>query len=254
MEGKNFKAETWISVHYPFRKEWIVRQKGIFSRNYSGDIRSCSPDEAHVELSRDGLYEILPNALFFTGRELIGKDDTDFKWTEKILKQRFDRIKTVMLPFDSSYFNHTLALENTVNANIGDKTKTLLQTIVGNDFSNESDPYIKQMSPYTLQAATLRGDYRTLCRLMTLILGYKTDYRLKKGRVTFIVNRPDLSHEGFMAYYDELKPFFSFVEEWFIPFEMNFEYKIRDYKRSCRFAGPNKLLLDYNSTLPTHNF
>ncbi len=253
MESKDIKAETWLSVHYPFKKEWIVRQKGIFSRNYSGDFCSCSPESVSVELSRDGLYEILPNALFFTGRELQDKDDTDFKWTERVLRQRLDRIKTVMLPFDSEYFNSTLALEKEVNETVGAKIPTLLQVLVGDDFTNESDPYITKICPFTLQAARLRGNYRTLCRLMTFILGYKTDYRLKKGRVTFIVHRPDLSHEGFLSYYDELKPFFAFVKEWFVPFEMDFEYKIRDYKRSCRFAGPNKLLLDYNSTLSNHN-
>lgn len=249
MEAKNIKAETWLVAHYPSRKEWVARHKGIFSRNYSGDMRSCKPEDGDVDLSRDGLYEILPSALFFTGQELMEKDYNDFAWIERVLKQRLDRIKTVMLPFDSAYFNKTLALESSVNTTLAAKPQMLLETLIGTDFSDEKDPHIAMMAPYTVQAAQLRGNFRTLCNLITHVLGYKTDFQLKKSRVRFVVNRYDLSKAEFLAYYDELKPFFAFVEEWFVPFELRCEYKIRDYGRGCSFTGTNKLMLDYNSTL-----
>ena len=249
MESKNLKAETWLSVHYPSRKEWIARYKGIFSRNYSRDMRLCQPDENNVELSRDGLYEILPSALFFTGQELEAKKDDDFKWIDKVLRQRLDRIKTVFLPFDSVYFNHSLDLEKTINDTLYDKTRMLLRDIVGTDFSDNACPYVRAMAPFVLQAAKLRGDYRSLCGLMTCILGYKTEYQMKKNRVRFIVNRLDLDKTGFLAYFDELKPFFAFVEEWFVPFELRCEYKVRDYERGSCFSGSNKLLLDYNANM-----
>jgi len=249
MGNDGIKAETWLTVHYPFQKEWIVRQKGIFSRNYAEDLRSCHPDEPSVELSRDGMYEILPNALFFTGRELLGKDDSDFGWTERILKQRLDRIKTVMLPFDSSFFNHSLELEKTVNETLTDKTSIVLETFFGYDISKDSNPYIRKMAPLVAQAARLRGDYGTLCKAISCILGYKTNYKRLRNRVRFIVNRPDLERTAFLDYLQELEPFFRFVEEWFVPFELQCEFKVRDYQRDDRFEGSNKLLLDYNATL-----
>ena len=248
MENKEIKAETWIVAHFPFQKEWIVRQKGIFCRNYSGDLRSCDPDNQTIELSRNGLFEILPNALFYTGRELLGKDE-DFKWTEKVLKQRRDRIKTVILPFDSSYFNHSLALENKLNETLTDKTDIVLKEFFGDDFANERNPYIRRMAPMVTQAACIRGDYRFLCKVVSLVLGYKTEIRMIHDRVRFIVNRPDLSHADFLDYLNELEPFFRFVEDWFIPFELRCEFKVRDYTRDDRFEGTNKLLLDYNATL-----
>ena len=249
MDNGIIKAETWIAVNHPSVEEWLARYKGIFSRNYSGDFRSCDAETNTVELSRDGLYEILPNSLFFTGTELLNKDDEDFKWTERVLKQRMDRIKNVMLPFDSYYFNHSLALEKTLNGVIDDKTSLLLQTLTGIDFSKEANPYIRKMAPTILQAAKVRGNYRFLCQMMTCVLGYKTQYQLKPDRVRFIVNRPNLSHAAFLSYLEELKPFFLFVEEWFVPFEMQCEYKVRDYSRDNRFEGTNKLMLDYNATL-----
>lgn len=249
MGSNGIKAETWIAVHYPFQKEWIVRQKGIFSRNYADDLRTCDPEGPSVELSRDGMYEILPNAIFFTGREFMGKDDDDFEWTEKILKQRYDRIKTVMLPFDSSFFNHSLELEKTLNATLDDKTGIVLRSFFGDDFSNDPDPYIRKMAPMVTHAARLRGDYGTLCKAISCVLGFRTDYKMLRQRVRFIVNRPDLDRPAFLHYLQELEPFFRFVEEWFVPFELQCEFKVRDYQRDDRFEGTNKLLLDYNATL-----
>lgn len=249
MENGIIKAETWITVNHPSTEEWIAWYKGIFSRNYSGDFRSCDPENNTIELSRDGLYEILPNMLFFTGNELLGKDEADFKWTERVLKQRKERIKNVMMPFDSCYFNDSLFLEKTLNDVVSNKTLIVLQTLTGIDFSKEENPYIRRMAPALLQAAKVRGDYRFLCRMMTCVLGYKTDYRLYSDRVRFVVNRPDLGRYDFLSYLEELKPFFQFVEEWFVPFELQCEFKVRDYTRDDRFEGQNKLMLDYNATL-----
>lgn len=249
MDNSMIKAETWVAVNHPSVEEWLAWYKGIFSRNYSGDLRSCDLEKNTVELSRDGLYEVLPQTMFFTGNELLGKDDNDFKWTEHVLKQRLERIKNVMLPIDSLYFNQSLALENTVNSNLDNRTDILLKTLTGNDFSQENNPYIKKMAPVILQAAKVRGDYRFLCRMMTCILGYKTDYKLKTNRVRFIVNRPNLSQTDLYSFIEELKPFFSFIEEWFVPFELQCEFKVRDYDRDDHMEGPNKLMLDYNATL-----
>ena len=249
MERNGIKAETWIAAHHPSREEWIARQKGIFSRNYSEDLRSCNPDTANVELSRDGLYEILPNKLFFKGTELQGINQVDFEWTDRVLKQRVERIKTVFLPFDSSYFNHSLALEKKVNESLAEKTSLLLKTFVGEDFTSDRNPYIRLMAPMLLQAASLRGRYAVLSRIITCVLGYKTHYLKKGERIRFVVNRPNLDRNAFLNYLNELEPFFQWVEEWFIPLELRCEFKVRDYERDDRFAGPNKLLLDYNATL-----
>ena len=249
MDSKGIKAETWIAVHFPFQKEWIVRQKGIFSRNYSGDLRLCKPEEKTLELSRNGMYQILPNGLFFTGRELQGKDDDDVKWTERVLKQRVERIKTVILPFDSFYFNQSLDLEKTVNENLGVGADIVLKEFFGDDFADERNPYIRKMAPMVAQAAQIRGDYRFLRKAISLALGYKTEVKMIGDRVRFIVNRPDLNKADFLKYLDELEPFFRFVEEWFVPFELRCEFKVRDYTRNDCFDGANKLMLDYNATL-----
>ena len=249
MEHKDLKAETWLAAHHPSPKEWIVRQHGVFSRNYSGDLRECQPEQQTIELSRDGLYETLPQHLFFTGRELADNDKEDFRWTERVLKQRLERIKTVFLPFDSFYFNHSLALENQLNTTLADKNEVVMKDFLGLDFSKEKNPYVRKLAPMVAQAARVRGDYRFLCQALGYALGYKTTYKVMPDRVRFIVHRPDLDRNTFLRYLDELRPLFQWVEEWFLPFELQCEYKVRDYTRDDHFAGPNKLMLDYNATL-----
>ena len=249
MERNGIKAETWLSVTHPSQRDWVARTKGIFSRDYAEDLRSFDSEEASVELSRDGMYETLPNGLFFKGTELQGIDPSDFVWTEKVLQQRRERIKTALLPFDSSYFNHSLALEHTLNETLAEKNKLLLKTLTGKDYSDEHNPYIRLMAPLLAQAAHIRGSYRFLCKYITLILGYRTDYKLAENRVRFIVNRRDMDRKTFLNYLNELEPFFRFVEEWFVPFELQCDFKVRDYERDDRMEGPNKLLLDYNATL-----
>lgn len=249
MEPKELKAETWLSVHLPSQTEWTVRHKGIFSRNYSGDLLTCRPEQQNLELSRDGLYEILPHNLFFTGNELSNIDKGDFQWTERVLKQRLERIKTVFLPFDSSFFNHSLALEKQLNATLSDKSEVVVSDFLGVDLSKDKNPYVRKMAPMMAQAARIRGDYRFLCKALGCALGYKTTYKLMPDRVCFTVHRPDLDRVTFLSYLDELRPLFQWVEEWFVPFELQCEFKVRDYTRDDHFAGSNKLMLDYNATL-----
>ena len=249
MERNGIKAETWLVAKHPSQKEWVAHTDGIFSRDYAEDLRSCNLEEASVDLSRDGLYEILPNGLFFTGEELRGIDDRDFGWTDKVLRDRAARIKTVLRPFDTSFFNHSLALEHRLNETLSEKNELLLQTLAGKDFSEEHNPYIRPMALMIPQAARIRGDYRFLCKYITLVLGCKTDYKFTENRVRFIVNRPDLDRTAFLNYLEDLEPFFRFVEEWFVPFELQCDFKVRDYERDDHIKGPNKLLLDYNATL-----
>ena len=249
MERNGIKAETWLAAKHPSQKEWVAHTEGIFSRDYAEDLRSCNLEEASVDLSRDGLYEILPNGLFFTGEELRGIDDRDFGWTDKVLRDRAARIKTVLRPFDTSFFNHSLALEHRLNETLAEKNELLLQALTGKDFSKEHNPYIRQMASMLPQAARLRGDYRFLCKVITCVLGHKTDYKMSESHVRFIVNRPNMDRKTFLDYLDELEPFFRFVEEWFVPFELQCDFKVRDYERDDRMEGPNKLLLDYNATL-----
>lgn len=249
MENKEIKAETWLSVHHPSQKEWIARKQGVFIRNYSNDLHSCIVEEDTVELSRDGLYETLPHGVFFTGRELNVEKKSDFQWVDKVMHQRVKRIKTTFLPFDSSYFNHSLALENELNESLSDKTEIMLRDFFGLDLSNERNPYIRTIAPMIAQAARIRGDFRFLCKVISCILGFKTDVKVTRKKVRFIVNRPNLDKATLLQYLDELKPFFLFVEEWFIPFELQCEFKVRDYTRDDHFTGPNKLMLDYNATL-----
>ena len=58
-------AELLLSVYFPNVKSWNASYGSFFSRNYSGDLRSVHADTNTVTLSRNGLYDILPEKMFF---------------------------------------------------------------------------------------------------------------------------------------------------------------------------------------------
>ena len=48
-------AEMLLEQLYPeLTEEWLVRCKGVFYRNYSGDAMRVDAEERQVELARDG--------------------------------------------------------------------------------------------------------------------------------------------------------------------------------------------------------
>ena len=124
-----------------------------------------------------------------------------------------------------------------------------MKDFLGLDLSQEKNPYVRKLAPMAAQAAHIRGDYRFICNALGCALGYKTTYKVTPDRVRFTIHRPNLDRTSFLRYLDELRPLFQWVEEWFVPFELQCEYKVRDYTRDDHFAGPNKLMLDYNATL-----
>ena len=68
-EKQELKAEVLLSTYYPDVKEWDAQYGSFFSRNYSGDLRECHPDMRTIELSRNGIYDLLPEKLFFDEME-----------------------------------------------------------------------------------------------------------------------------------------------------------------------------------------
>ena len=68
-------AEMLLDYLYPeYNKQWVVRNKGVFYRNYSPDILDLDSDNHLVKLSRDNLLKLLPQRLIVLEDELKGND------------------------------------------------------------------------------------------------------------------------------------------------------------------------------------
>ncbi len=105
---KDAKAETWLAVHYPEINNWMVNHAGYFYRNYTDDLKACDADQQAVTTSRNGIFDVLPERMFFSDAELrfLGNHNLSKK-LEEIYEER-NRIKTFFMPFDSMLFNTSL--------------------------------------------------------------------------------------------------------------------------------------------------
>ena len=78
-------AEQLLAVYYPDIKEWTANYGSFFSRNYGGDLKECDPNMKKVSLSRNGLYDILPEKMFFENIERDGRRFARFTEIDKSL-------------------------------------------------------------------------------------------------------------------------------------------------------------------------
>ena len=244
---------TYLSDNVPIR----VSSKGIFYSNYCEDLLEVDTfaKATNVTLSRDGLFHLLPEALFVDENFL-----RDPKRKHKPFTPEKERILNFFVPFDSEYFQVTLGLDRVIQGLESDLVDVLLKSLYDIDVQSIQNPEIKKALPLLLQASEIRGDYVLIGRLMTAITGFRTEieqvYRsfpdtsgveseMAVARVVFYI--PSLTNKAYSARYDELGEFVQFVAEWFFPVEQVYEYAIKEVGRP--FVLDGTLTLDYNTYL-----
>ena len=249
-EKQELKAEVLLSTFYPDVKEWDAQYGSFFSRNYSGDLRACHPDMNTVELSRNGIYDLLPEKLFFDEMELrfLSSRDLAFKLSEVYEEEK--NIKAYFEPFDSYFFNLSLRLNKIVTHIIDNKSKLLLKTLFDYDIDAETNPYVRMLAPLLPHVADIRADIDLMTKILTEILGCKVECRiLSPVQVLFIVNRLNLDSKEYAAYMKELKPLFDFVQYWFMPMETECDYRVKDFEQRFILSSERPLVLDYNTQI-----
>ena len=253
----NLKAETWMNTYLSDNVPIRVSSKGIFYSNYCEDLLEVDTfaKATNVTLSRDGLFHLLPEALFVDENFL-----RDPKRKHKPFTPEKERILNFFVPFDSEYFQVTLGLDRVIQGLESDLVDVLLKSLYDIDVQSIQNPEIKKALPLLLQASEIRGDYVLIGRLMTAITGFRTEieqvYRsfpdtsgveseMAVARVVFYI--PSLTNKAYSARYDELGEFVQFVAEWFFPVEQVYEYVIKEKSRP--FVLDGTLTLDYNTYL-----
>jgi len=248
-DNKEIKAEILISL-MNVDKILNIYMRGAFSRNYSGDLIGISNKEA--ELSRNGIFHLLPEGLFFENNRIrdIIKNSFDEKYRQ--FKNEKREILSFFQPFDTEYFKLSLSLEENLNTVVEQGN-----VIFSNIFLSETDTTInndyiskiKKLLPFVSQ---LRGNFPVLIDILKYILKVeKIDTRIDKKQTcykcTFFIHKEGLSKAAYMEMDEKLDDFFKFFSEWFLPVEMKHDYRVKDYKE--RFNLSKMLLLDYNTNL-----
>jgi len=247
---EEIKAETLISQMETSGNSG-VRMQGIFSRNYSEDLISITKEEDKTifDLSRDSVFHLLPGSLFFKENQLRkdSKPNFDFEKEQTELKKQKKNILSFFSPFDTEYFKLSLELEKKLNA-IAETGNRIFISILEDESAietkNEYISRIKILLPFVSQ---LRGNHILLLDILKNILSAEKIEIEERGTFykRFIIHREGLSKEEYQSMDESLIDFFDFLRQWFLPVEVKYDYRIKDYKNS--FTLGNILLLDYNT-------
>jgi hypothetical protein len=243
-------AEQVLAVHFPDIKEWTANYGSFFSRNYTGDLKDCNPRDKKVSLSRNGIYDILPEKMFFDPNELRNKESRAFAQRVAELYEEERNIQKYFQPFDSYFFNRSLNIRLNVNRLVDDKVEMMLRLLFDYDLHAEKNPYIRLLAPMLLQVTELRSDFDRLSTMLAAIIDCRVDYKMPtQDRVLFTVHKLQLNSREYADFMLLLKPLFDFVQEWFVPMEMDCGYQVKDYQQPFVLSDDRALVLDYNTQI-----
>lgn len=266
----DIKAESIIAVLSDKDKPEVFAQ-GYFYRNFCEDIVEISNEpngNIVIALSRDGIYHLLPEALFFFEKRLLIKKKGSIIKAEipqeeaikkEIEKQNAEKIQLLAFFkfFDTKYFATSLVLEKKIFQIENIKINFILIHFFGYDINNTDNQYIIKIAPLLIHAYQIRGDLLLLQKILSAVLNSRVEINKRNTfndelfeaimSLEFIVHIEGLSLKEYRALNEAYEPFFLFVSEWFLPFELDYRYRIKDKVQAFVLNKP--LILDYNTQL-----
>ena len=268
----NIKAESYLATLMDSVSEANLEFHGVFSRNYVSDIISMDEEkifekmQLNIRLSRDSLFHILPEGLFFRENELRKvaqeKNEEKFKALEEKIIREKQKILAFFYPFDKTYFGLKFELEKKINEQATNRTEILIDELFDVFAIDKKNELIKKLIPLLPLASEIRSNkmiWRDVIKniffpaQVDIVITKKLNSEgIKRSIVKTTIHIAKLSNEEFMSYKKDVDAFAHFFYEWFIPADMGYEFKVKDVKE--RFVLGKPLTLDYNTYLKNTTF
>ena len=250
----HIRAEVLLNRLYPeLEQQWKVRQKGSFYRNYTQDILFLDEETQELELSRDGLLNLLPEGLYNLQDELKGEDmHAKFKQQE----QRMHLLREAFIPIDTYWFKQNLFVERQVCELLEEKLEYVLSTYFNFDLAKEQDPLVKEVAVMLPFVSCKRGDFGFVRQLLETVL--HCDVLMEVGRyshtdntirwlpmVRYDVLITGLTAERYKQQNESLESLRYFITEWLMPMEVVCRILVKEY--GVPQQTDSRLVLDYNT-------
>ena len=250
----HIRAEVLLNRLYPeFRQEWKVRCMGSFYRNYTQDVLFMDDNIKEVELSRDGLLNLLPEGVYNRHDELKGED---MRAKYKELEQRIWMLREAFKPIDTYWFKQNLDVERQVSELLEDKVEYVLRTYFDFDLSKVQDPLVKEVAVILPFINSKRGDFDFVRLLLKALL--QCEVNMETGRyshtdtskrwlpmIRYDLLMPGLTAEEYNKRNAAIEPLRDFICEWLMPMEVVCLIKIKE-SGSPQLVN-ERLILDYNT-------
>jgi len=264
---ENIKAESYLTSFLASCLDVNIEPLGVFSRNYSEDVMliEYGDDANHrlnVQLSRDSVFNILPEGLFFEENKLrdIGKQNNAEKFREeeeRIIKEK-KKIRLFFQPFDTVYFRLRFELEKSLNELSANRTQLIFDEIFDVFPLDTDNSLIHKIMPLLPLASEIRGNNHLLKDVLRGVFfpakvelfrqrkRKPSDSRVKNVlKINVFIEK--LSAGEFRNMKEEADVFAQFLYDWFLPVDCDYEFKIKD--KSERFVLGKTMTLDYNTYL-----
>jgi len=260
------KAESFMTSMLESIEGINLEFQGVFSRNYYNDIfyidheKIMDKFQLNIKLSRDSLFHILPEGLFFRENELrkIAKEKNveKFKALEEQIIREKKKILSFFYPFDKAYFGLRFELERKLNEFAENRTQIWIDKLFNiYGISDVKNNLIRRLLPLLPLASEIRSN-RMIWKgiLQSIFFPAGVDVRIaaktnaegiRRNIVKTTIHIEKLSNEEFISIQKDVETFARFFYEWFIPVDMGYEFKVKDVKE--RFVLGKDLTLDYNT-------
>lgn len=249
-------AELLLNLLYPEqKKQWIVKNKGTFYRNYNPDVLSINEESKEVKLSRDGFLKYLPQGVLTTNEELKEGERSN---QHEVLRKRINALKEAFVPIDTNIFRRRLDIEGEITELLNNQIDYLLKNFLGYDRTKETNPYIKTLSVILPYISKLRSNIRFVKNLLATVVGCEVE--MTTGRysetdnsrhwlawIKYDLIMPNLSQETYQEQSLLMKELENFISHWFMPFDTKCSIRIKHHQQP--FKADGNLILDYNTEL-----
>jgi hypothetical protein len=267
--NENIKAESFLTSMLESLSGIDLEFQGVFSRNFLNDIIYMDQDTGasdenllNIKLSRDSIFHILPEGLFFREDALrkVQKEKNVEKFkalSEKIIREK-QKLLDFFYPFDKTYFQLRFDLERNLNKLAENKTSIIMDELFDVFQIDEKNDFIRKTIPLIPLASEIRSNKMIWKDLFKSIF-YPADVDVRiaekhhsaTGEMRRIVKTilyiEKLSNREFKKIKKDIDVFAHFFYEWFVPIDMGYEFKIKDKKEL--FVLGKEMTLDYNTQM-----
>lgn len=238
---------------------YVSRYAGRFFNGYSEDLLALDTENNSFVFSRDGLFRILPESLFFDEQYLCDSttlEDVTQKMEET--KRHRELLDAFFEPFDTILEQRMLELHTVLDDIESENVAFVLKELYDVDIRRIHNPHVRRLARLLLDGDKLKGDIKIIPFYVRSILGFKTSCRIASRVVDedasiyhtelkFIIYIEGLSADQYRKQMDDFEEFFWYLEQWFLPFDCEVDFCIKDYQQ--KFVLGQQMVLDYNISL-----
>lgn len=243
-----------------------AHKRGRFYSGYCTDLveESTVGDSVDVDLARNGLMQYLPQGVMYDEDFLRkAKDQDDLKERQDALKKLKEVNESFFSFFDTIFFNRELDLARTVSRLELKKESLLLDAVYGIKIDDIRNQYVKSLARLRLYSQVVKGNMGMIAFYVACILNERVDLERRRfiaphdnshksavyAAVRFVVRTNGLSLAEYRRRMDDYEVFFQSLYDWFLPYDIEADYCIKDRSRAFNFKESGSLILDYNTQL-----